>query len=107
MREAALEALRAGCAVVADAVFDRPGEREMIEDVARAAGTPFDGVWLEAPIGTLTRRLEARTHDASDATTDVLAGQLRRDLGAIAWSKIDASKDVGEIAPEALRMGEK
>ncbi len=107
MREAALEALRAGCAVVADAVFDRPGEREMIEDVARTAGTPFDGVWLEAPIGTLTRRLEARTHDASDATTDVLAGQLRRDLGALAWRKIDASKDVGEIAAEALRMGEK
>src|SRR5271170_5650432 len=107
MREAALEALRAGCAAVADAVFDRPGEREIIEDVARAAGAPFDGIWLEAPIGTLTKRLEARTHDPSDATADVLAGQLRRDLGAIAWSKINAGKDVGETAAEALRMGEK
>ena len=58
-------------------------------------------------IGTLTKRIEARTHDASDATTDVLASQLRRDVGAIAWRKIDASIDVVEIAAEALRTGEK
>jgi len=104
MREMAQEALRAGCAAVADAVFDRPSERDAIEEVAREAEVPFDGVWLDAPIGAMTSRIKARTGDPSDATVEVLHGQLHRDLGVIAWRRIDAARDVADIAAEALRM---
>ena len=104
MREMAQEALRAGCAAVADAVFDRPSERDAIEEVAREAEVPFDGVWLDAPIGAMTSRIKARTGDPSDATVEVLHGQLHRDLGVIAWRRIDAATDVADIAAEALRM---
>ena len=40
----------AGCAVVADAVYDRPADREAIEVVGREAGVPFVGFWLAAPL---------------------------------------------------------
>jgi len=103
MREMAQKALRSGCAAVADAVFDRPSERDAIEEVARDAGVPFDGVWLDAPIDAMTNRLKTRTGDPSDATEEVLLGQLRRDLGAIAWRRVDAARDVADIVAEALR----
>jgi hypothetical protein len=35
---------------------------------------------------------------------EVLHGQLHRDLGVIAWRRIDAARDVADIAAEALRM---
>jgi predicted kinase len=103
VREMAREALHAGCAVVADAVFDRPSARDAIEEVAHEAGIPFDGVWLEAPIDAMKSRLKARTGDPSDATVEVLLGQINRDLGAIAWRRINAARDVADIAAEAMR----
>ena len=103
MQELAQEALRAGCAAVADAVFDRSSERDAIEQVARDAEVPFDGVWLDAPIAAMTGRLKARTDDPSDATPEVLLDQINRDLGAIAWRRIDAARDVADIAAQVLR----
>jgi aminoglycoside phosphotransferase family enzyme/predicted kinase len=104
MREMAQEALGAGCAVVADAVFDRPSERDAIEEVARDAGVPFGGVWLDAPIDAMMNRVKARAGDPSDATAEVLLGQISRDLGAIAWRRVDAARGVADIVAEALRM---
>jgi predicted kinase len=51
----------------------------------------------------MTNRLKARTGDPSDATEEVLLGQLRHDLGAIAWRRVDAARDVADIVAEALR----
>jgi aminoglycoside phosphotransferase family enzyme/predicted kinase len=84
-------ALRAGHAAVADAVFALPGERAAIEAVAREAGVPFTGLWLEADPGVLAARVSARTGDASDADARVVAIQAGYDVGAIAWRRLDAS----------------
>jgi predicted kinase len=105
MREMAREALRAGCAAVADAVFDRPSERGAIEEVARDAGVSFAGIWLDAPVDAMTNRLKARTGDPSDATVEVLLGQINRDLGAVLWRRTDAARDVADIAAEVVRTG--
>ena len=90
--------LRAGRAVVLDATFMRPELRGRAEAVARAAGVPFEGVWLEAPTAVLEARVSARRGDASDAGVDVLRAQLARELGPMSWRVVDASRPAEEIA---------
>ncbi|MEZ5774533.1 MAG: AAA family ATPase [Hyphomicrobiaceae bacterium] len=84
-------ALRAGRAVVLDAVFARPGERAAVAALAGRLGVPFHGLWLEASPERLIDRVAERQGDASDATPDVVSRQLAYDLGPVAWTKIDAS----------------
>ncbi len=95
-------ALRAGHAVIADAVFLRPGERAAIEAAARAAGVRFVGLWLTAPRAVLEARIAARTGDASDADAAVLAAAAARDAGPVTWQALDASRDPLPAAREAL-----
>ncbi len=99
---AAEAAARAGHAAIADAVFLDPANRAGIEAAARAAGVRFDGLWLEAPLDLLRRRIGARHHDASDATVAVLERAARTDAGPIAWHRVDASGDPVPLARAAL-----
>jgi predicted kinase len=92
-REQAAVALHGGCAVIADAVFARPGERAAIESVAASAGVPFVGVWLEAPPGVLEQRVADRSGDASDAGVAVVRQQMRYDIGRIDWTTLQAGDD--------------
>ncbi|WP_105418507.1 bifunctional aminoglycoside phosphotransferase/ATP-binding protein [Neorhizobium sp. T25_27] len=89
--------LAQGGSVVADAVFDDPVNRRLIEDVATRTGAGFRGIWLEADRELLWQRVRERAGGPSDATTDVLSGQLARKPSDITWRKLDASK-----APEAI-----
>jgi predicted kinase len=98
LRREAADVLAAGYAVVTDAVFDRPAERETIGDSAAAAGVPFHGIWLEVSEAALLERLAARRNDPSDATAEVLFAQLQRDCGTIPWHQIDAAGP-----PESVR----
>jgi aminoglycoside phosphotransferase family enzyme/predicted kinase len=90
LRRKAANALAAGYSVIVDAVSLKPSERRSFVTVAEAAGVPFAGIWLEAPPATMDRRLRARRHDASDASSDVLAQQLQQDPGAVEWIRIAA-----------------
>ena len=80
-----------GHAVVADAVFARPADRESVERIAAGARAPFVGLWLDAPASELIARAGRRGLDASDAAADVIRRQLAEDTGRIAWHRIDAS----------------
>jgi aminoglycoside phosphotransferase family enzyme/predicted kinase len=90
LRRRAATALAARYSAVIDAVALRPEERSSFAEVARAAGVPFTGLWLEAPPAKMAERIRARRHDASDASVEVLAEQLRHDPGPIDWVRIDA-----------------
>jgi len=83
-------------AVVVDATFLDPGLRE---SVAGAAGVPFVGLWLHAPMAELEHRVAARLGDASDATVAVL-----RAVSAVVppgdWRHIEAT-DAGAALREA------
>ena len=104
-RALAAAALTAGYAAVADAVFARPDERTAIEDAARAAGAPFQGIWLAAASrDALAARLDARAGDASDATAETAALQAGYDLGRIAWPAIDAGGSAGATLRAALPL---
>lgn len=94
------EALAAGHAVIADAVFQRAPERE-----ALAALHPgFQGLWLEAPLDLLRARIAAREGDASDATPEVLEATAARDPGPIRWARLDASAGTEEMARKLLDL---
>ena len=88
--DTAERALAASHAVVVDAVFAKPAERRAVAEIAERTGRSFAGLWLEAPVEKLVARVEVRRGDASDANAQVVRGQAARDLGPIAWTRIDA-----------------
>ncbi|HYP36915.1 MAG TPA: AAA family ATPase [Stellaceae bacterium] len=90
LRQRATAALAAGYSVIIDAVSLGPEERQSFASVAKAASIPFSGLWLAAPASEMERRLRARCRDASDASPEVLAQQLRQDAGPVDWVVIDA-----------------
>ncbi len=86
-----LHVLRCGHAAIADAVFAKPEQRAAIEAVARCAGVPFVGLWLEAAPEVMVDRVEKRRRNASDATAAVVRQQLDYDLGPVSWHRVDTS----------------
>jgi uncharacterized protein len=103
--EHAKAAIRAGHAAIVDAVYASADERDGIASIARDAGVPFVGLWLEGPQQLLARRLQSRTGDVSDATADVLDRQLESGAGSIDWPRLDGTLDpdrVQALAEERL-----
>ncbi|WCK68740.1 bifunctional aminoglycoside phosphotransferase/ATP-binding protein [Agrobacterium tumefaciens] len=87
--------------VVADAVFARPEDRALIEACNR--GTQFHGIWLDAPLSLLERRVDNRRGGSSDADYHVLALQVQADVGVISWHRIDASLSTNEIVDSIVK----
>ena len=100
--------VRGGHAAIADAVFARPSDREMIERAAAAAGVPFVGLWLDAPESALLARSERRHLDASDADADVIRSQIAQGTGPISWNRFDASSFPEDVLQKViLVLGER
>ena len=87
----ARRALAAGHSVILDAVFARPAERLLAETSAAVLGVAFHGLFLEAPLATRLAHVGGRDRDASDADAAVALAQESYDLGALTWTRIDAS----------------
>jgi aminoglycoside phosphotransferase family enzyme/predicted kinase len=87
----ARRAAAAGHGAILDAVFARPGERELAEASAAVLGVRFRGLFLQAPLATRLARVGGRSHDASDADAAVVRAQESYDLGALEWKQVDAS----------------
>ncbi|RWB36084.1 MAG: aminoglycoside phosphotransferase [Mesorhizobium sp.] len=98
--------LSEGGSVVADAVFDRPADRDRIEKAASSRGVTFAGFWLEADPLLLWRRISERRGGPSDATVDVLSRQLHGNAIQSAWHKINADQKLGHIARELVSYSE-
>jgi predicted kinase len=94
-------AVASGHAVIADATFLDTSVRTRISAVAGAVGVPFLGVWMDAPVSLLERRILSRMGDASDATVAVLRRSAGNDPGAGDWMRVDASD--GGQALNAIR----
>ncbi len=102
--EQAAAGLAGGQAVVVDAVFARPEERQAIAAIAAAADVPFDGLWLETESAVMTSRVSGRRGDASDADAAVVEKQLTYDLGSIEWRRLDATAELMQVRREAERL---
>jgi hypothetical protein len=97
-----------GHAVIADASFLDAGDRAGIAAAAAAAGVPFTGLWLTAPLPVLRDRIAARRGDASDANVAVLEAAAARHAGAPppeGWVALDAAGDPLPAALAALVAG--
>ena len=93
--------------MVADAAFLDAGDRAGIAAAAAAAGVPFTGLWLTAPLAVLRARVAARQGDASDATVAVLEAAAAAQDGAPpgGWIPLEASGDPLPVACAALGLG--
>jgi predicted kinase len=89
---------------MAEAVFDRAEDRAAMEAVGVAAGVPFAGFWLDAPVEALARRIAGRRGDPSDADEAVLRAQIARGNEDARWTRLDAAQGVEALAGEALRL---
>ncbi|EUC00194.1 aminoglycoside phosphotransferase [Rhizobium sp. CF080] len=95
--------LAEGGSVVADAVFDDPANRRLMEAAVTNTRAVFQGIWLEADPELLWKRVRERAGSPSDATTDVLSGQLARKPTDITWRHLDASKEPDAVAAAILQ----
>jgi hypothetical protein len=102
MLNEAAKCLAAGQSAMLDAVFLRPHERDAAAELARQTGTPFTGVWLEAPAAVLEERIAGRRNDASDADAAVVRKQLAIHPGPLDWARIDAAGDAVSAVRTAL-----
>ena len=83
-----------GGAVIADAVFDKPRNRAMVEKAARDANVAFTGIWLDADPAVLRKRVAERKGGPSDADLTVLESQLQQGAGEIRWKRVPAGDSV-------------
>ena len=97
----ARRAVAAGHAAIVDAVYAKPQERDAVERAAAALGVPFHGLFLEADLATRLARVGGRRGDASDADAAVAHAQEQYDLGALAWTRINASGSPQETLAHA------
>jgi uncharacterized protein len=93
--------IAAGHSVIVDAVFARETERAAIEQVASSCDGTFCGLFLVAALETRIVRVDGRTGDASDADAKVAQQQEAYDLGAVTWTKVDASGTPAETLDHA------
>lgn len=103
LNEVAARALRAGHAVVMDAVFGAAWERRDAAATAAAAGVPFQAFWLDVPADAMRARLAQRRGDISDATVAVLEDQLQRGVADLDWPRIDAADGAEAVARRLKR----
>jgi len=68
--------LEAGITVIVDAAFLKYEQRRPFRELALNKRMPFIILAFSASAGTLRRRIQARTHDVSDADLSVLEHQL-------------------------------
>ncbi|MCZ4093765.1 bifunctional aminoglycoside phosphotransferase/ATP-binding protein [Sinorhizobium psoraleae] len=104
MAHRARSILTAGGTVIVDAVFDRAGNRNLMEKIARRLGVPFTAVWLDAAPALLRDRVASRSGGPSDANLEVLSGQLARGSGETAWPRLDAARGAQQVALEILSL---
>ncbi|HEY9090654.1 AAA family ATPase [Parasphingorhabdus sp.] len=98
-------ALESGFTVIADGVFANQKMRDQIEGMAREQNVPFSGIWLEAPVEILKRRVEKRKGDASDADVAVVQKQSNTRVGDLGgWNTVDSSGSPEDVAAKILSV---
>jgi uncharacterized protein len=105
MTQRSHDTLAAGSSVVADAVFDDPEKRRLIESAVRGTPATFQGAWLEADPALLLNRVRGRQKGPSDATAEILAMQLEKDAGETCWRRLDAALPVQTLVTAFISSG--
>lgn len=101
--------LKQGIVVIAEGTFTRRASRNSMQHLAEAAGVPFHGLWLDAPLEVMMARADRRAlaieaPDASDATAEIVAQQAGDVRGRIHWHRLDASGTPDDVLAQALEL---
>lgn len=80
-----------GHSVILDATFAAREERDAAVALTMNGTIPFRGIWLDAPAKVLEARVQARSHDASDATIGVIRQQVRDIEKPADWPVLDTT----------------
>ncbi len=102
--QAGSDALADGKPVILDAVFAKPDQRVDAEKMAKNAGVPFLGLWVDAPEAIRMARADARTGNASDADSAIAKAQSSYDLGPLTWTIVDSSGRKEDTLAAALAV---
>ncbi|HTV31871.1 MAG TPA: AAA family ATPase [Methylocella sp.] len=102
LRDLAAVALEAGQSAIVDAVHLNEVERLAIAEVAKQNQARFNGLWLEAAVDKLTKRVTERKGDASDATAAVVEAQATREKGPVRWRHLDATQSIDQLVEQVL-----
>lgn len=98
------EALRRGRTVIAQKIFAKAEERDLIEALTRHCGADFHGFWLEAPVEVLKKRVRERVNDVSDTTEAVVDKQASLGTGELGWTRVDVNRDRVDICSDVMRV---
>lgn len=101
LRDEVTGVLEAGFPAIADATFAACDDRRAIAAMAAAAGMPFTGFWLEAPMSLRAERVAARVGDPSDATVDLLPRFHADTPDADGWHRLDTNVGASAVAERA------
>ncbi len=93
MIDQARAALKAGMAVIMDAVFADEAERKAAHDLATDCDVPFTGIWLSAPLQLRVNRVAERNNDASDADVNIVRSQEGTCIVPQAWLSLNSDGD--------------
>lgn len=98
------QAVGEGKTVVQTVVLVREEQRERQEEFARSLGADFQGLWLQAEVATLFKRVSARKNDASDAGVEMVERQSDGFSGSFggSWAVLDAAGTPDEVLQQAL-----
>jgi predicted kinase len=88
--------------VILDAAFSREAERAELSAEARKMKADFRPVFLTADLAIRLARTASRTHDASDATSEVAAQQESYRIGQLDWPIVDASGSPEQTLEQSL-----
>ena len=103
-RKRALMTLEGGHSVIVDAVHAKKEERDEIAEIAARGGAAFTGIWLDAPVDTMRKRIASRIGDVSDATPAVVDEQLSFDLGPQSFTVVGAGRPLDEVVTSCLEV---
>ncbi len=98
----ARRALAASQTVILDGTFLRAEHRAMAARLAEQAGVTFNGIWLSANEDLLSRRIDDRQADPSDATAEVMRRQSLLDTGPMTWTETDAAGSIDGVSSAVL-----
>jgi predicted kinase len=97
--------LAAGQAVIADAMFSQPADRDAISSVAQRAACPFKGIWLDLQDNGRIARVRSRAPDASDADERVaMAQSASHPLPPTTWDVIETAGEIAAVVRRAQEL---
>jgi aminoglycoside phosphotransferase family enzyme/predicted kinase len=93
---------RAGYVAIVDATLGLDEWRLDIRRSADRAGVPLVGVWLDAPVDVLERRVRESRGEAGEAALRVLRQQRQASVAPADWTRIDATLEPDDVVAAAM-----